>query len=108
MSRGQRQRHLLQALRIVRGEPGEDDHADEAEHELEAVVLPEHPDKRCQDDADEAHEQELTPAGQAAAGRRSIERQAPNIPAHTMNVVATDSPVKASRMNANVTPVSAE
>ena len=72
---GQRERHLLQALRVVGGEPREHDDADESEHELEAAVLPEDPDERRQHDADEAHEEELPPASQAPARRRAVERQ---------------------------------
>src|SRR6478672_6060643 len=65
--------HPLEALRVVRGESGEDDHADEAENELEPVVLPEHSDDRRDDDPDQSHEEELTPPCEAAARDSTVE-----------------------------------
>src|SRR4051794_2492394 len=70
-----RQRHRLEPLRIVSGQAREHDHADERQDELEAVTVPEHPDERGDDDADEAHEEELPPPGQAPFGDRAVGRE---------------------------------
>src|SRR5713101_737172 len=40
----QRQRHLLQTLRVPGGEPGKHDHADDGDQELQGLAVPEHAD----------------------------------------------------------------
>ncbi len=76
LSLRRRERHGPQSLRVVGRQAGEDDHADERDHELQAVVLPEDPDDRRQHDADESHEEELAPAREAAARHRPVRRPA--------------------------------
>src|SRR5262245_25631265 len=43
---GDGERHLAQALGVPGRQPGEYEHADHRDEELERVVLPEHPDHR--------------------------------------------------------------
>ena len=61
----QRERHVPQPLRVVGGEPREHHDAAEGDDELQGIVLPEDPHDRREDDANEAHEEELAPAFQA-------------------------------------------
>ena len=58
------------------------------------VVVPEHADDRGQHDANQAHEQELAPAREAAARGRAVDARARRTcRRETMKVEATDSPV---------------
>ena len=61
--------HLLDLLRVVGGEAGEDQHADDRDREAERRRAEEDVDDRGDDDADQAHEQERAHAGQVALGR---------------------------------------
>src|SRR5882724_12406625 len=51
---GQGEGHLLQALRVPRREPGEDDHADHRDQELKGRAVPEQPDDGCQHEPDDS------------------------------------------------------
>src|SRR5437899_1430968 len=77
LSLRQGQRHLLESLCVPRGEAGEDDDTDDRDQELQRVVVPEHADERSQDEADQAHHEELPGTGQASLRRRAEERERP-------------------------------
>ena len=60
--------HALQFLHIIRGEAGEDQHADDAHDVAHGIALQEHVHHRSDDDADEADHQDATEFGEVRLG----------------------------------------
>src|SRR6266446_2810639 len=69
---GRRQRHILQALRIVGDKSREDDHASKRENHLKCVAVPEDADDGCEHYTQQSHEEKLTEPSQTAFGDGSV------------------------------------
>src|SRR3546814_5439629 len=68
--------NALDLLRIIGGQAGEQQYADDADRQAERARLHEHVDDHRDEDADDAHDQEGAEARQVLLGRIAVEAEA--------------------------------